>query len=105
MPEDAIQGHGLTSIDRDCFQSRKVSITQKFELLVDYRSSRIVGANNDWSVRPVNVKGEFVWHNHEEEDEPLLVMKEQLTIKSRDRDVDLKEGEFVTPPRGSSTNP
>ena len=82
-----------------------MSVTQKFELLVDYRSSRIVGANNDWSVRPVKVKGEFVWHNDEEEDELFLVMKGQLTIKTRDRDVDLKEGEFVTTPRGSSTNP
>jgi mannose-6-phosphate isomerase-like protein (cupin superfamily) len=55
--------------------------------------------------KPVKVKGEFVWHNHEEEDELFLFGKGRLTIKTRDRDVDLQEGELVIIPRGVEHQP
>ncbi|HET8851485.1 MAG TPA: cupin domain-containing protein, partial [Ktedonobacteraceae bacterium] len=45
-------------------------------------------------------KGEFVWHQHENEDELFLVVKGHLLIKLRDRDIHLKEGEFVIIPKG-----
>jgi mannose-6-phosphate isomerase-like protein (cupin superfamily) len=46
------------------------------------------------------LKGEFVWHHHEAEDELFLVVKGRLLIKLRDRDIWLEEGEFVIIPRG-----
>ncbi len=46
------------------------------------------------------LKGEFVWHHHEEEDELFLVVKGRLCIKLRDRDIWLDEGEFAIIPRG-----
>ena len=51
------------------------------------------------------LKGEFVWHHHEDEDELFLVVKGRLTIKLRDRDVALEEGEFCIIPRGVEHKP
>jgi mannose-6-phosphate isomerase-like protein (cupin superfamily) len=48
----------------------------------------------------VKLKGEFVWHHHEVEDELFLVVKGKLLIKLRDQDISLEEGEFVIIPRG-----
>ena len=41
-----------------------------------------------------------MWHQHDDEDELFLVVKGHLTIKLRDRDVELDPGEFVIIPRG-----
>lgn len=78
----------------------KVNITEKFSLFQDYWSPRIVGELNDAYVKLVKLKGEFVWHHHEAEDEMFLVLKGTLLIKFRDRDVWLNEGEFLIIPKG-----
>jgi mannose-6-phosphate isomerase-like protein (cupin superfamily) len=83
----------------------KVNIAQKFKLFDDHWSPRIIGAINDLYIKLVKVKGEFVWHSHKEEDELFLVIKDRLTIKTRDRDVDLQEGEFVIVPKGVEHKP
>lgn len=55
---------------------------------------------NDSYVKLVKLKGEFIWHHHEAEDELFLVVKGRLLIKLRDRDLRLDEGEFVVIPKG-----
>ena len=78
----------------------KVNLAQKFDLFQEYWSPRIAGEINDSFVKLVKLKGEFVWHHHDDEDELFLVVKGQLTIKSHAGDVDLEEGEFVIIPKG-----
>ena len=78
----------------------KVNLAQKFGLFHDYWSPKIAGELNDSYVKLVKLKGEFVWHHHEVEDELFLVVKGKLLIKLRDRDIWLEEGEFVIIPRG-----
>ena len=78
----------------------KVNLTNKFSLFSDYWSPKIAGEINDSYVKLVKLKGEFVWHHHEQEDELFLVVKGKLLIKLRDRDILLEEGEFVIIPRG-----
>ena len=78
----------------------KVNLNQKFSLIQDYWSPKIAGEINDSYVKLVKLKGEFVWHHHETEDELFLVVKGKLLIKLRDRDVWLQEGEFVIIPKG-----
>ena len=78
----------------------KVNLSQKFSMFNDYWSPKIVGELNDSYVKLVKFKGEFVWHQHETEDELFLVVKGSLLIKLRDQDIFLKEGEFVIIPRG-----
>lgn len=77
-----------------------VNINQKFILLKEYWSPRIVGELNDSYVKLAKLKGEFVWHQHENEDEMFLVLWGKLQIKLRDGDVWLNEGEMVIIPRG-----
>lgn len=78
----------------------KVNIAQKFSLFNDHWSPKIVGELNDTHVKLVKLKGEFVWHHHETEDELFLVIKGQLLIKLRDQDIQLDEGEFAIIPKG-----
>ena len=78
----------------------KVNLTEKFSKFSDYWSPKIAGELNDSYVKLVKLKGEFVWHHHEQEDELFLVVKGKLLIKLRDRDIWLEEGEFVIIPRG-----
>lgn len=78
----------------------KVNLANKFSLFQEYWSPKIVGELNDSHVKLVKLKGEFVWHHHDNEDELFLVIKGRLLIKLRDRDIWLDEGEFTIIPRG-----
>ena len=78
----------------------KVNLNQKFSQFQDYWQPKIAGELNDNFIKLVKLKGEFVWHHHETEDELFLVVKGTLLIKLRDRDIQLQEGEFVIIPKG-----
>ena len=78
----------------------KVNLAQKFSLFQEYWSPKIAGEINDSYIKLGKLKGEFVWHHHEAEDELFLVVKGRLLIKLRDQDIFLEEGEFVIIPRG-----
>ncbi|MCG2783778.1 MAG: cupin domain-containing protein [Anaerolineae bacterium] len=77
-----------------------INLSQKFDLFHEHWSPRIVGELNDSYVKLAKLKGEFVWHQHENEDELFLVVKGKLQIKLRDRDLWIDEGEFVIIPKG-----
>ena len=79
---------------------QRVNLAQKFSLFQDHWSPKIIGEVNDFYVKLVKFKGEFVWHRHEAEDELFLVIKGRLTIRLRDRGIELTEGELVVIPRG-----
>jgi len=83
----------------------KVNVNQKLGLFKEYWSPRIVGELNDSYVKLAKLKGEFIWHHHEGEDELFLVVKGKLLIKLRDRDISLKEGEFAIIPKGVEHKP
>lgn len=77
-----------------------INLAQKFSLFSDHWSPKIIAEVNDFYVKVVKLKGEFVWHQHENEDELFLVVKGTLLIKLRDRDLWLHEGELAVIPRG-----
>ena len=77
-----------------------VNLRQKFGLFRDYWSPKIVGELNDSYVKVVKLKGEFVWHHHEAEDELFLVVDGRLRMQFRDGDRELGPGEFIIVPRG-----
>jgi len=83
----------------------KVNVAQKFTLFNEYWVPYIVGELNDSYVKVDKLKGEFVWHKHEAEDELFLVTKGKLLIKLRDKDVWLDEGEFIVIPKGVEHKP
>ena len=77
-----------------------INIAQKFNLFNEHWSPRIVGELNDSHIKLAKLRGEFVWHQHENEDEMFLIIKGKLLIKLRERDLWLNEGEFVVIPKG-----
>ena len=83
----------------------KVTVAEKLKAIGDYWNPRIVGELNGQHVKLVKLKGEFVWHHHENEDEMFLVVKGKLRIEFRDKHVSLEEGEFLIVPRGVEHRP
>lgn len=80
--------------------NEKVNLAEKFNRINDYWNPRIAGEVNDTAVKLVKLKGEFMWHHHENEDELFLVVKGRLAMRLRDRTVHINEGEFFIVPRG-----
>ena len=77
----------------------KVNLCEKLARFSDCWSPRIVGELNGQQVKLVKLKGAFVWHQHENEDELFLVLKGRFRMEFRDRHVWLEEGEFLVVPR------
>jgi len=77
-----------------------VNLSQKFNLFQDHWHPRIAGELNGSYIKLARLQGEFVWHHHRDEDELFLVLKGRLTIKLRERDLEINAGEFVIIPKG-----
>ncbi|MEP7238164.1 MAG: cupin domain-containing protein [Ferruginibacter sp.] len=77
----------------------KVNLAEKFSLFNDYCNPRIIGELNGQHVKAVKLKGEFVWHSHEHEDELFLVVKGKFNMELRDKIITIKEGEFFIVPK------
>jgi mannose-6-phosphate isomerase-like protein (cupin superfamily) len=83
----------------------KVNLEQKLSMFSDHWSPKIVGELNGQQVKLVKLKGEFVWHKHDNEDEMFFVVKGQFKMEFRDRSIDLKENEFLIVPKGTEHRP
>ncbi|WP_291568256.1 MULTISPECIES: cupin domain-containing protein [unclassified Clostridium] len=83
----------------------KVNICEKLSLFNEYWNPKILGEVNESYVKVAKFKGEFLWHIHENEDEMFYVLKGQLIIKFRDKDITLNQGEFLIIPKGTEHMP
>ena len=79
---------------------RVVDLAEMFGRFADAWSPKIVGDVNDMHVKVVKLRGEFVWHHHEVEDELFLVVAGRLRMQLRDGDRDVGPGQFIIVPRG-----
>lgn len=83
----------------------KVNINDKLAQFSDHWHPRIVGELNGQQVKLAKLKGEFVWHSHEQEDEMFLVIKGSFKMELRDKVLDIQEGEFIIIPKGVEHRP
>jgi len=83
----------------------KVNIQEKLDKFQDHWNPRIVGELNGQQVKLAKLKGEFIWHTHDEEDELFWVISGVLKIKFRDSSVILNPGEFIVVPKGVEHKP
>lgn len=83
----------------------KVNVREKMALFSDHWNPRIVGELNGQHVKLVKFQGEFVWHEHANEDEMFFVTRGQFQMEFRDRIIELSEGEFLIVPRGVQHRP
>ena len=82
-----------------------VNLNQKFSLFSDHWSPKIIGELNGQEVKLAKVKGEFVWHDHKNEDEMFFIVKGTLKIEFRDKTVVLNPGEMIVVPKGVEHKP
>ncbi|MCA9243970.1 MAG: cupin domain-containing protein [Phycisphaerales bacterium] len=83
----------------------KVNLTEAFAGFHEYWSPRVAAELNGQQIRLAKLRGEFVWHKHDDEDEMFLVHRGRLTLEFRDRTVELGPGEFLVVPRGVEHRP
>lgn len=77
---------------------QKVNIAEKFRIFDKYWQSKVVCEYNGQHIKLAKLKGEFEWHVHKGEDEFYLMLKGQLVIGFRDREITLNEGDlFIIP--------
>tara|TARA_R100000789_G_scaffold57577_1_gene55584 strand:- start:95 stop:463 length:369 start_codon:yes stop_codon:yes gene_type:complete len=84
---------------------KKVNIQEKLDQFQDHWNPRIVGELNGQQVKLAKLKGEFIWHTHDEEDELFWVISGVLKIEFRDSSVTLNPGEFIIVPKGVEHKP
>jgi mannose-6-phosphate isomerase-like protein (cupin superfamily) len=77
-----------------------INLAKKFASFQEVYQPKILGEVNDTYIKAVKLKGEFVWHHHDNEDEMFLVVKGSLRMKFRDHESVLGPGEFIIVPRG-----
>ncbi|WP_377273217.1 cupin domain-containing protein [Peterkaempfera sp. SMS 1(5)a] len=77
-----------------------VNLAEKLSQFSELWSQKKVAVLNDYEVKLAKLKGEFIWHTHEDTDELFLVLSGRLTIQLRDGDVVLESGELFVVPRG-----
>jgi mannose-6-phosphate isomerase-like protein (cupin superfamily) len=83
----------------------KINLKAKFALIKNYWTPYIIGELNGQYIKLAKLKGEFVWHAHDQEDEFFQVIKGVLIIEFRDQQIRLEEGEMIIVPKGVEHNP
>lgn len=80
---------------------KPINILQKFDLFSDHWNPKVIAQLNGQEIKLAKIKGEFVWHDHANEDELFLIYKGTLFIDFRDgTTVELNPGEFYVVPKG-----
>ena len=82
-----------------------INIAEKLDSFSEHWNPKIIAELNGQQIKLAKLKGEFVWHSHENEDEMFLVIKGKLIISFRDGDKVLNEGEFLVVPKGVEHKP
>ncbi len=82
-----------------------ISIEEQISSLADYWNPLIVGELNNQHIKVVKLKGEFVMHHHENEDEMFMVVKGHLIIEFENYNKEINQGEFIIIPRGVEHKP
>jgi mannose-6-phosphate isomerase-like protein (cupin superfamily) len=80
--------------------SEAINLAEKLSKFSEHWSPRVVAEMNDYQFKVVKFVGEFVWHDHKDTDEVFLVLKGEMEIGFRDRNVTLKVGEMFVVPKG-----
>ena len=84
---------------------KTVNLDSKFDAFSDFWNPRIVGDLNGQHVKVAKLKGDFVMHQHEKEDEMFLVIEGHLKMEMDNKTLDINPGEFVIIPKGTMHKP
>ncbi|MFT5244386.1 MAG: mannose-6-phosphate isomerase-like protein (cupin superfamily) [Psychroserpens sp.] len=82
-----------------------ININKKLDLINDLWTPKVIAELNGQQVKISKVKGEFVWHDHKDEDELFIILKGTLKMMFRDRTIIVNEGEMIMVPKGIEHKP
>ena len=82
-----------------------VNVKEKFSLFEEHWTPKIIGQLNGQDVKIAKVQGEFVWHNHKNEDELFYIIKGTLKIDFEDGMRTLHAGDMLIIPKGVEHKP
>jgi len=83
----------------------KVNLREKFSKFTKHWSPRVIAEMNNYQFKIAKIKGEFVWHDHKDTDETFIVIEGEMTLKFKDSEVNLSEGEMFVVPKGVEHKP
>jgi len=83
----------------------KINLKEKLSKFSDYWSPRVIAEMNDYQFKLVKIKGEFVWHNHEDTDEVFIVLNGSMNIDLKDKTITLSRGEMFVVEKGVDHKP
>lgn len=86
-------------------QDKVIHLDEKFSLINDQWTPRVVAEMNDYQFKLVKLEGDFIWHTHDDTDEVFIVMNGELRIDLRDGPVTLKTGDMYVVPKGVEHKP
>ncbi len=97
------------SINRALTKERKmmakINLKEKLSKFSDHWAPRIIVEMNDYQFKLVKIKGDFVWHNHQDTDEVFIVIEGKMKIVFENETVELNEGEMYVVPKGVQLKP
>lgn len=82
-----------------------MNVEDKFKLVTDFWKPRLIGELNGQLVKLAKLKGSFVWHSHENEDELFYVHQGTLYMEFRDKTEVVEAGNIIIVPKGVEHNP
>lgn len=84
---------------------QKISLSDKFSKFTDHWAPRVIAEVNDHQLKLVKIKGDFVWHDHDDADEVFIVIEGSMSIEFEDGIVELNQGEMCVVPKGVKHRP
>ena len=83
----------------------KINIKSKLKTFSDLWSPKVIAEMNDYQLKLVKIKDDFIWHSHEDTDEVFIVLEGSMHIEFNDETVKLSEGELLVVPKGTKHRP
>jgi mannose-6-phosphate isomerase-like protein (cupin superfamily) len=83
----------------------KINLKEKLSKFSDHWAPKIIAGMNDYHLKLVKIKGDFVWHHHENTDEVFIVIQGKMKIEFENETVELYEGEMCVVPKGVNHKP
>ena len=83
----------------------KINFREKFEKFSEYWKPKVITELNDYQFKLVKIKGDFIWHNHEETDEAFIVIDGKIFIEFEEKTEEINEGEMIIVPKGVKHKP
>jgi mannose-6-phosphate isomerase-like protein (cupin superfamily) len=84
---------------------QSINFKQKLGLFKEQWLPKVIAEMNDYQFKVVKLKGDFVWHDHQDTDEAFIVLEGTLRIDFRDGPVQVAQGEMYVVPKGVEHKP